>query len=96
MDLPIGSRYRRHHINDMSPGLCQWFGRAGARDAIAAKSSTSLLSLANEVSDNFQEQFKGLVLHSSDYHNSHQWKGLRGVVIGSANTGRNISSMTVE
>ncbi|KAK5047064.1 hypothetical protein LTR84_007006 [Exophiala bonariae] len=38
-----------------------------------------------------QEQFKGLVLHSSDYHNSHQWKGLHGVVIGSANTGHDVA-----
>ncbi|OQV09860.1 hypothetical protein CLAIMM_13940 [Cladophialophora immunda] len=38
-----------------------------------------------------REQFKGIVLHSSEYRNSNEWKGLRGVVVGSANTGHDVA-----
>ncbi|KAH0847632.1 Flavin-binding monooxygenase-like family protein [Fonsecaea pedrosoi] len=38
-----------------------------------------------------REQFKGIVLHSSDYQNSNDWRGLHGVVVGSANTGHDVA-----
>ncbi|KAH6714086.1 putative flavin-containing monooxygenase [Leptodontidium sp. MPI-SDFR-AT-0119] len=38
-----------------------------------------------------REQFRGTVLHSSDYHNSTAWKGRRGIVVGSANTGHDVA-----
>jgi hypothetical protein len=31
--------------------------------------------------------FQGLILHSAEYKDASQWKGKRGVVIGTANTG---------
>ncbi|OAP62649.1 hypothetical protein AYL99_01876 [Fonsecaea erecta] len=37
------------------------------------------------------EQFKGIVLHSSEYRHSNEWKGLRGVVVGSANTAHDVA-----
>ncbi|KAH7412687.1 hypothetical protein BKA64DRAFT_692065 [Cadophora sp. MPI-SDFR-AT-0126] len=38
-----------------------------------------------------REQFRGKVLHSSDYHNSSEWKGSREVVVGSANTAHDVA-----
>ncbi len=34
-----------------------------------------------------QESFKGEVIHSKDYTNASKWKGKKGIVIGTANTG---------
>ncbi|XBQ94641.1 hypothetical protein V6000_010074 [Aspergillus fumigatus] len=34
-----------------------------------------------------EERFKGVVQHSARYHNARNWKGQRGVVVGTANTG---------
>jgi cation diffusion facilitator CzcD-associated flavoprotein CzcO len=34
-----------------------------------------------------REAYKGVMLHGSRYKNANQWKGLKGVVIGTANTG---------
>jgi len=39
-----------------------------------------------------REVFNGKVLHSGDYKNSKAWAGLRGVVIGSANSGHDITN----
>lgn len=73
-------------------------GSAGREPVMPSLPNQVLLSFVSPTKclTVFQEQFKGLVLHSSDYHNSQEWKGLRGVVVGSANTGNNISSTTVE
>ncbi|KIW67065.1 hypothetical protein PV04_06341 [Phialophora macrospora] len=38
-----------------------------------------------------RELFKGVVLHSSDYHNADEWKGLHGVVVGTGNTGHDVA-----
>lgn len=37
---------------------------------------------------NFQEVYKGEVLHSFDYKSAYKWTGKTGVVVGSANTGK--------
>jgi cation diffusion facilitator CzcD-associated flavoprotein CzcO len=34
-----------------------------------------------------REAYKGVVLHGSEYKNAEQWKGMKGVIIGAANTG---------
>jgi cation diffusion facilitator CzcD-associated flavoprotein CzcO len=34
-----------------------------------------------------REAYKGIVLHGSEYKNAQQWKGLKGVIVGAANTG---------
>jgi cation diffusion facilitator CzcD-associated flavoprotein CzcO len=39
-----------------------------------------------------RDSFRGTVLHSAKYRNSRDWKGLRGVVIGTANSGHDISN----
>ncbi|KAF2429003.1 FAD/NAD(P)-binding domain-containing protein [Tothia fuscella] len=36
--------------------------------------------------------FKGKVLHSAEYKNSKAWKGLKGVVIGTANSGHDVAN----
>jgi cation diffusion facilitator CzcD-associated flavoprotein CzcO len=36
----------------------------------------------------YQDQFKGVVIHSVEYKHSNDWKGSGGLVIGSANTGK--------
>ncbi|PMD38029.1 putative flavin-containing monooxygenase [Hyaloscypha variabilis F] len=38
-----------------------------------------------------REKFRGLVLHSAEYRNAFQWKGKRGVVVGTANTGHDVA-----
>lgn len=38
-----------------------------------------------------RENFKGTLLHSASYKNSHKWKGKVGVVIGSANTAHDVA-----
>ncbi|RAH49265.1 flavin-containing monooxygenase [Aspergillus brunneoviolaceus CBS 621.78] len=38
-----------------------------------------------------EKMFKGEFLHSANYRNGKKWKGKRGVVIGSANTGHDIA-----
>ena len=39
-----------------------------------------------------RELFKGKVMHTVDYKNADAWAGLKGVVIGSANSGHDVSS----
>lgn len=39
-----------------------------------------------------REKFGGKVVHSVDYQDADSWKGLRGVVIGSGNTGHDVAS----
>jgi len=34
-----------------------------------------------------EESFKGEVIHSKDFRNASKWKGRKGIVIGTANTG---------
>jgi hypothetical protein len=43
-----------------------------------------------------QDFFKGRILHSADYKNAKQWAGLRGVVVGSANSGHDITNDMLE
>lgn len=38
-----------------------------------------------------REKFNGTLLHSATYKNAHDWKGKRGVVIGSANTAHDVA-----
>jgi cation diffusion facilitator CzcD-associated flavoprotein CzcO len=35
--------------------------------------------------------FEGIILHSSTYTDAKEWKGKRGVVIGTANTGHDVA-----
>ncbi|KAG8166192.1 hypothetical protein KVR01_004744 [Diaporthe batatas] len=39
-----------------------------------------------------RDSFRGQVIHSVDYHDAEPWKGLRGIVIGSGNTGHDVAS----
>jgi hypothetical protein len=34
--------------------------------------------------------YKGDILHSSEFHNAAPWRGKRGIVVGTANTGKNV------
>ena len=34
-----------------------------------------------------QDLYKGVVLHATQYTDSRQWKGLKGIIVGTANTG---------
>ncbi|PNP57323.1 hypothetical protein FNYG_15229 [Fusarium nygamai] len=43
-----------------------------------------------------REAFKGISLHSKEYRNAKQWKGKRGVVVGTANTGHDVAIDMVE
>lgn len=43
-----------------------------------------------------RDEFKGLVLHSAAYKNPNEWKGKRGVVIGTANTAHDIAEDMLE
>lgn len=43
-----------------------------------------------------KERFKGTLLHSVDYKSSRPWAGMRGVVIGSANSGHDIANDMLE
>ncbi|KAF4259508.1 hypothetical protein KXV22_009497 [Aspergillus fumigatus] len=38
-----------------------------------------------------EERFKGVVQHSARYHNARNWKGQRGVVVGTANTAHDVA-----
>lgn len=40
-----------------------------------------------------KEQFKGIVIHSAEYDSADAWKGMSGIVIGTANTGERIKSI---
>ncbi|KAH8797266.1 hypothetical protein F5884DRAFT_254874 [Xylogone sp. PMI_703] len=40
--------------------------------------------------------FRGILLHSADYKSSKEWRGMTGVVIGSANTAHDVASDMVE
>ena len=42
------------------------------------------------------EKFKGVMMHSVQYHDASAWKGKRGVIIGSANTAHDIAEDMVE
>lgn len=37
-----------------------------------------------------QDDFQGIALHSSQYQTADEWRGKKGVVIGTANTGNNL------
>jgi thioredoxin reductase len=43
-----------------------------------------------------RDAFNGTVMHSADYKNAKQWAGLRGVVIGSANSAHDIANDMLE
>jgi Pyridine nucleotide-disulphide oxidoreductase len=43
-----------------------------------------------------RERFKGTILHSAEYSTSTQWKGLKGAVIGSANSAHDICNDMVK
>ncbi|KAE9368341.1 putative flavin-containing monooxygenase [Stipitochalara longipes BDJ] len=38
-----------------------------------------------------REKFQGIILHSAEYKDASQWKGKRGVVVGTANTGHDVA-----
>ncbi|EXM15812.1 FAD/NAD(P)-binding domain superfamily [Fusarium oxysporum f. sp. vasinfectum] len=43
-----------------------------------------------------REAFKGISIHSKEYESAKQWKGKKGVVIGTANTGHDVAVDMVE
>ncbi|KAK0108019.1 hypothetical protein ONS95_002844 [Cadophora gregata] len=43
-----------------------------------------------------REAFKGVVIHSVDFKSPKEWKGLRGVVVGTANTAHDVAEDMVE
>lgn len=45
-------------------------------------------SITNSGTNELQDQFKGLAIHSVDYKNAKDWKDKRGVIIGTGNTGK--------
>ncbi|KAH8816732.1 hypothetical protein F5884DRAFT_842242 [Xylogone sp. PMI_703] len=59
-----------------------------AHHLVFALGAGSLAPLTPQIAG--REKFKGITLHSADYKSATDWKGKRGVVIGSANTAHDV------
>ena len=56
---------------------------------VFATGANGVIPFTPELSN--REDFKGIALHSSEYVNASAWKGLQGVVIGTANTAHDVA-----
>jgi cation diffusion facilitator CzcD-associated flavoprotein CzcO len=96
LDVWLSTSLDKARWNDKTSTWTLHINRRGMRQQIRARHLVLAIGGGGQVPKMpvlaNRSAFKGKVLHSGDYKHSRDWKGLKGVVIGSANSGHDVAN----
>lgn len=100
LDVWLSSNMEKAHWSNKTKTWTLMVNRQGMREEVRSRHLVLAIGGGGTVPKiphvANRDKFKGKSLHSVDYKNAKQWAGLRGVVIGSANSGHDITNDMLE
>jgi cation diffusion facilitator CzcD-associated flavoprotein CzcO len=96
LDVWLSTNLEKARWNDKTQTWTLQINQRGMRRELRARHLVMAIGGGGQVMKMPQlenrDAFKGVVLHSGQYKHSRDWKGLRGVVVGTANSGHDVSN----
>ncbi|KAE9992645.1 hypothetical protein Vi05172_g11959 [Venturia inaequalis] len=96
LDIWLSSNMEKARWNEKTKTWTLLINRRGMRQEIQARHLVLAIGGGGQVPKvpNLpgRDKFKGKVLHTAEYKNAKEWKGLRGVVVGAANSGHDVAN----
>jgi cation diffusion facilitator CzcD-associated flavoprotein CzcO len=96
LNVSLSTELKKAHWNPKSSTWTLEVVRHGQKDEIVARHLVLALGGGGQIPKipelGNKEAFNGTLIHTANYKNANQWAGKRGVVIGTANSGHDVSN----